>query len=52
MTHISTIKKYDSEFTSLHYLKLLQWFQESDFGKIEDIPRIMYSLLQWVKFRS
>lgn len=45
MTCNLTITKYDSEFTSLHYLKL-QWFQESGFGKIEDILSIMYSILQ------
>lgn len=33
MTRNLTITKYDSEFTSWHYLKPLQWFQESDFGK-------------------
>jgi len=27
MTHDLTIKKYDSELTILHYLKLLQWFK-------------------------
>lgn len=52
MTHNLTITKYDSEFTSLHYLKLLQWFQESEFGKMEDILSIMYSLLQWVRFST
>lgn len=46
MTHNLTITKYDSEFTSLHNLKHLQWFQESDFGKIEDILSITYSSLQ------
>lgn len=46
MTHNLTTTKYDSEFTILRYLKFLQWFQESDFGKTEDIPLIMYSLLQ------
>lgn len=44
MTCNLTITKHDSEFTSWHYLKLLQWFQESDFGKIEDSLLIMYSL--------
>ena len=46
MTHDLTITKYDSELTSLHYLKLLQWFKESDFGKIKGIPLIMYSLAE------
>lgn len=38
MTHDLTITKCDSELTSLHYLKLPQWFKGSDFGKIKGIP--------------
>lgn len=44
MIHDLTITKYDNELTSLHYLKLLQWFKESDFGKTQGIPGIMYVL--------
>lgn len=46
MTDDLTITKYDSELTSLHYLKLLQWFKESDFGKIKGVPWIMCSLAE------
>lgn len=52
MTYDLIITKYDSELlaytvTSLHGLKLLQWFKESGFGKIKDIPQNIYSL-KWV----
>lgn len=56
MTYDLIITKYDSELlaytvTSLHGLKLLQWFKESGFGKIKDIPQNIYSL-KWVWIKS